>query len=274
MRPPIQTDGPVARPFLKWAGGKRWLIPHVLAHLPPSFSVYHEPFLGGGALFFGLRPSRAVLSDRNERLIRTYRAIRVDVDTVIDILRSYPNERRFFLQMRGRDIDRETDAELAAWLIYLNKTGYNGLYRVNSRNVFNVPFGKNRKPRICDEANLRACSLALRRADLKCEDFSAVVDRASPGDLVYFDPPYMPVSSTSDFTSYTANGFGPEDHTRLRDAALALKEKKVFVLLSNSSAEIVRELYSTGFKCIPVLALRAVNSDPLRRGPVLELLIV
>jgi DNA adenine methylase len=273
-RPPPPPAGSTrARPFLKWAGGKRQLLREILAELPTEMGTFHEPFVGGGAVFFAVRPPAAVLSDSNARLIRAYRGVRDAVEDVVAMLKACRNDKDFYLEMRRQDIDRRSDAEVAAWLIFLNKTGYNGLYRVNSRNLFNVPFGDNAGATLCDEDNLRACARALAAADLRCEDFTTVLDRARPGDVVYFDPPYVPLSVTSYFTSYTSGGFGPADQTRLRDVALELKKRQVFVLLSNSSAALVRELYEKAFTCIPVSAARMVNRDAAGRGRILELLI-
>jgi DNA adenine methylase len=268
------TDG-TSRPFVKWAGGKRQLLPKLLGYVPAQFSTYFEPFVGGGALFFQLRPRRAVLADVNQRLIRTYRGVKDSVDDVIELLSSYQQRHTeaFFYELREREIDGESDAEVAAWFIYLNKTGFNGLYRVNRKNRFNVPFGRYDKPAICDEATLRACSLALAETELKVEDFADVVQHAQAGDLVYFDPPYVPLSATSSFTSYTQNGFGPPEQARLRDVALGLKQRGVHVLLSNSSAREVRELYAPPFETIEVSAMRLVNSKGTRRGAITELVI-
>jgi DNA adenine methylase len=235
--------------------------------------MYHEPFVGGGALYFHLQPGRAVLADTNERLVRAYRGVRDDVDRVIDLLASYPHDKRFYLRFRVEPIDKRTDAEVAAWLIYLNRTGYNGLYRVNSANQFNVPFGDYKNPTICDDENLRGCSKALRRADLRVEDFSVVLSRARKGDFVYFDPPYVPLSATSSFTAYTSDGFGMAEQTRLRDVARELKRRGVRILLSNSDGEVVRELYAEGFEVAEVGAARLVNCKATRRGKVTELLI-
>jgi DNA adenine methylase len=262
-----------ARPFLKWAGGKRQLLDEILGRLPGEIGTFHEPFVGGGAVFFALQPRAAILSDRNERLIRAYRGVRNSVDEVIAVLRTCRNDKRFFLAMREKAVDDRSDAEVAAWLIYLNKTGYNGLYRVNSKNQFNVPFGDNEGANLCDESNLRACAAALRGADLHCEDFAAVLGRARPGDVVYFDPPYVPLSVTSYFTSYTKDGFEKDDQVRLRDVALELKRRGVFVLLSNSAAPLVRQLYGGEFECIEVSASRMVNSVASGRGRITELLI-
>ena len=261
------------KPFLKWAGGKRALIEQFRPHIPESFGRYHEPFIGSGALYFNLRPKRASLSDNNLRLIRTYLGIRDATDDVIALLESYPHEREFFLSLRGQDIDAESDSHVAAWFIYLNKTGFNGLYRVNSKNKFNVPFGDYKRPKICDHATLRACAKALKRAKIEHVDFETSARRARKGDLVYFDPPYVPLSATSSFTSYTQHGFGMDEHRRLRDLALDLKKRGVQVLLSNSSAEAVRDLYSDGFEQIDVKARRAINSKGSGRGEITELLI-
>lgn len=261
------------RPFVKWAGGKRQLIPELLRYVPAEFSTYFEPFVGGGALFFQLRPRRAVLADINQRLIRTYKGVRNDVSDVIRLLRAYPHDERFFYELRDQDIDLGTDAEVAAWFIYLNKIGFNGLYRVNRKNRFNVPFGRHRNPTICDDATLRACSLALGDAELLVADFATVVEQAGPRDLVYFDPPYVPLSVTSSFTSYTSTGFGLDSQVRLRDLALSLKQRGVHVLLSNSSSEIVRGLYGPEFNVSEVSATRLVNSNVSRRGAITELVI-
>jgi DNA adenine methylase len=223
-------------------------------------------------LFFSLRPGRSVLSDRNERLIRCYEGVKRHPKKVIALLKAYRNEKRFYLSVRKQEIDKGSDVEVAAWLIYLNKTGYNGLYRVNSKNRFNVPYGDNKNARFCDEDNLRACAQALSSAELFWEDFTAVLGRAKRGDLVYFDPPYVPLSMTSYFTSYTALGFSMDDQIKLRDVALELKKRGVFVLVSNSSAPAVYELYAD-FERIPVAASRMVNSNPAGRGKVTELLI-
>ena len=151
------TDlGQAPRPFVKWAGGKRQLLTAILERIPRDFGTYHEPFLGGGAVFFALSPAKAYLSDSNERLVRTYKDIKEHVEDVIDLLGSYKNNRRFFIQMRQQDIDRKSDAEVAAWFIFLNKTGFNGLYRGNSKNKFNVPFSDNKRAQFCDADNLRA----------------------------------------------------------------------------------------------------------------------
>jgi DNA adenine methylase len=247
----------------------------LMSRVPDSYGRYFEPFLGGGALFFSLRPPSAVLADNNERLIRAYRGVKNDVEEVIDRLKRYRNEKDFYYRTRRRDIDSsKSDPDVAAWLIYLNKTGYNGLYRVNSQNGFNVPFGRYKKDHeFYDPEALRRCSEALVSAQIRHGDFEKATANARKGDFVYFDPPYVPLSATSSFASYTSGGFGPKEQQRLRDVALKLKKKGVHVLLSNSSAKLVRDLYGTGFQIAEVQATRVVNSKANRRGSVTEVLI-
>lgn len=277
-----------AKPFLKWVGGKRqllWKIDEVLATLfrkRPFSGRYFEPFLGGGALFFHLTnsarlaPKEAVLADTNERLIRAYTGVRDDVRGVLKLLKDYRNDKDFYYRMRQRNVDEsDRDAQVAAWLIYLNRTGYNGLYRVNSKNQFNVPFGRYDKPLIYDPETLRRCSEALNsaKAAVRLGDFETATASAKRNDLVYFDPPYFPLSQTSSFASYTSGGFGREEQERLKDVALSLKKRGVHVLLSNSSVKEVWDLYGEEFEIEKVQATRLVNSKASRRGAVTEVLI-
>ncbi len=274
MKKPTKPD-PVALPFVKWAGGKRQLLPELRRHLPATFGRYFEPFVGGAALFFDLRPTSAVLGDMNARLVRTYRAVQGQVEDVIARLAVTRYDSDYFYTARATDIDAAaTDAEVAAWFIYLNRAGFNGLYRVNSKGHFNVPFGRHGNPTLCPAALLRACSAALQGVEVRHADFAEVVERAEAGDLVYFDPPYVPVSNTAYFTSYTKDAFGPDAQRRLRDVAVKLKQRGVHVLLSNSDAPFVRELYGTGaFTLHEVQATRGINSNAAARGPVGELII-
>lgn len=262
-----------ARPFVKWAGGKRQILRELLKHVPSKHGRYFEPFVGGGALFFATRPKRAILADVNERLVRAYRGVRDDVEAVISLLKKWPHDPVFFEKTRSRPVDEGTDVEVAAWFVYLNKTGFNGLYRVNKKNRFNVPFGRYENPKICDPRTLRACSEALANTDLKVGDFEEIASAAKRGDFVYFDPPYAPLSPTSSFTSYTSSGFGLDEQTRLRNLARELKRSGVHVLLSNSSAPAVRKLYSRGFEVFEVSATRMVNSKAGGRGAITELVI-
>lgn len=284
IRPAPPTE---ALPFIKWAGGKRRLVPELLRRSPERFGAYHEPFVGGGALFFGLAAQReargldpaepwAHLSDTNARLIRTYRAVRDDVEGLIARLRDYAeaHDRDHYYEVRALDVDAmEDDSDVGAWFIYLNKTGFNGLYRVNRKGGFNVPMGRYKNPRVCDDDNLRAASRVLQGATLHQESFDRVLDRAQPGDLVYFDPPYVPASATSSFVSYTKHGFDIADQERLRDVARDLKAADVAVLLSNSDTPPVRSLYRRGFVARQVMMTRAINSKASRRGAVPELII-
>jgi DNA adenine methylase len=283
---PPRSEPPL-KPFLKWAGGKRQLLPELLKTIEGfgPFKHYYEPFVGGGALFFALRaahPARerkpgwafqVTLGDANERLIRTYLGVRNDAQQVIDCLKDKPYQKKFYLAERARKPDLfDDDSELAAWFIYLNKAGFNGLYRVNSKDEFNVPFGRYDNPLICDEVTLRACALALRGTKCVAGDFEKLVKTAERGDLAYFDPPYVPVNATSDFTSYTVGGFGVRDQERLRDCALRLKMRGVHVILSNADVPLVRRLYR-GFTIRAVSARRAINSKATSRGAVGEVII-
>jgi DNA adenine methylase len=261
-----------AKPFIKWIGGKRQLITHLLANLPNSFDHYFECFVGGGALFFELNPKKATISDTNERLIRTYKAVRDSVEDLIKLLATYPHSSEFFYELRKKDIDKATDVEVAAWFIYLNKCGFNGLYRVNKKNGFNVPFGKYDNPNYCDKDNLRSCSEALANTNILVSDFETISKTIKPNSVAYFDPPYIPLSVTASFVAYTSDGFGHDEQIRLRNIAKKLKKNGVHVLLSNSSAPLTYELYKD-FEIIEVLASRSVNSNGEKRGKIKELII-
>jgi len=241
--------------------------------MPADFGTYHEPFLGGGALFFSLELENASLSDTNERLVRTWRCVRDQPEELISGLEKCPHDPVFFQAQREREIDAESDVAVATWMIYLNRTAYNGLYRVNAKGRFNVPFGRYDNPTICDADRIRRCSGALRDVSIEHRDFTAVEDQAVAGDFVYFDPPYVPLSASSSFTSYTRNGFTLDDQVRLRDLARDLHARGVHVLLSNSSAPKVYDLYESGFELKEVLVGRAINSKGGGRGKVAELLI-
>ena len=224
-------------------------------------------------MFFAVEPQQAVLSDTNERLVRTWKTVRDAPDALIEKLSTFPHEEEFFLAQRQRDIDSEEDVEVAAWLIYLNRTAYNGLYRVNSKGGFNVPFGRYENPTICDVDRIRHCSKVLSGVKIHHRDFTAVLEEAQAGDFVYFDPPYVPLSESSSFTGYTRDGFTLDDQARLRDLASELKQRGVSVLLSNSAAPQVHDLYSDGFELREVQVSRAINSKASGRGKIAELLI-
>ena len=268
----LLVELPAPRPLLKWVGGKTQLLDQLETRLPEMFDRYFEPFVGGAALFFAMRPPRASLRDVNEELINCYRAVRDDVDGVIRALGAHKYERDHYYAVRERDPEKLPLAERAARTIFLNKTGFNGLYRVNRSGRFNVPFGRYDDPRFCDEDNLRSCSLALQGVDVDVRDFKSIVKDARPGDFVYFDPPYVPLSDTADFTSYAAGGFGPKDQERLAKVFTDLTKKGVFAMLSNSDTTMVRDLYAA-FTIDAVYASRSVNSNGAGRGKVAEVVV-
>jgi DNA adenine methylase len=274
-----------ARPFLKWAGGKGQLLPELTRRLPPRFRRYHEPFVGGGALFFHLWNSGrlrdgATLSDLNPELVECYVAVRDRAEELIVALRRHEPHSRdkdYFYEIRSWDKQpgfRERPAvERAARTIFLNRTCYNGLYRRNNKGFFNAPFGYYKNPLIVDEENMREVSRALQHVELTVADFGQVLDRAQPGDFVYFDPPYVPVSATASFTAYTGQGFAEDAQRRLAAVFFALAERGCYAMLSNSYTELARALYSGQPIHEPVRASRKINCDGKKRGEVDELIV-
>lgn len=262
-------DQTIPRPFLKWAGGKSQLLDELLARVPETYQPYREPFVGAGALFWALRPPVAHLSDVNEELITTYVAVRDQIETVICYIQGHRarHSEAYYYQVRGKghDLSWLKPAAQAARMIYLNKSGYGGLYRV-SANGFNVPWGNFASPHI-DDANLRACSTALNRNQVKLSvmDFEAAMDAAAPGDFVYADPPYFAVSQTANFTAYTTDGFSYDDQRRLASMYRELDRRGVMVMLSNSDSPFAHRLY-VGYRIERVQARRAINSDTSKRG--------
>ena len=267
------------RPFLKWAGGKRQLLPDLLQALDAAgcFRNYHEPFLGGGALFFAmarrsLQPDRRhLLSDINQNLVDAYEGVRDHVENVIELLEHHRvhHGKGYFYKVRAHVPD--DIAGRAARIIYLNRTCFNGLYRENSKGEFNVPFGRHKNPLICDKANLRAVSETLRLAKLSAKPFDQIREDVQPGDLVYFDPPYAPISQTSDFTTYAKGGFGYREHVKLAKLAADLAATGVKVMLSNSLTEFTKNLYPH-FYLEKVSVHRIIGSYVERRGKVMEVL--
>jgi len=274
LRPVLRP--PDAAPFVKWVGGKGRLVDELARRGPPTYRRYFEPFVGGGALFFHLAPASAVLSDVNPDLIATYSALQTDVESVIEELarhREAHSEEYYYAMRDGWNADAApTPAARAAAFIYLNKTCYNGLWRVNSRGRFNVPAGRYVNPAILDAERLRNASRALRTATVQVAPFERVIDEAWRGDFVYFDPPYDPVSETALFTSYAAGGFGAADQERLAEVFAKLAERGCAVLLSNSDTPLTRRLYRR-WRVDRVLAARAVNSRADRRGAVSEIVV-
>ena len=274
-----------ATPLLKWVGGKRQLLPELSKYIPATFGRYHEPFLGGGALFFALAADKrlgdgASLSDANLELVNVYQRVRDDVSSVVEHLKEMEprQDKDTYLAVRQsfneHSLGECSQSWRAAQFIYLNKVGFNGLHRVNASGKFNVPHGKRSAPVVFDAENLRACSAALQCADVTPGDFFERLARAAPGDLVYCDPPYAPVSDTANFTGYTAGGFGPSQQKTLRDLARDLSKRGVNVILSNADVPSIRELYALPcFELHAVQAKRAINCDAGKRGAVGELII-
>jgi DNA adenine methylase len=283
----FQPNGPA--PFLKWAGGKRALLHEIVPNIPDFNGRYIEPFLGAGSVFFQI-PAHVekVASDQNAELIDAYRVVRDYPDELIEKLRSHKNDKEYFLSLR--ELDRRLDypslnaVDRAARLIYLNKTCFNGLYRVNSKGHFNVPFGNQRNPDIVSESQIRAASAFLSyrskttksqfAATLLAGDYSQATRQVIDGDFVYLDPPYNPVSATSSFVSYGVGGFTSEDQFRLRDEVLRLHQLGAKVLISNSDSPLIHDLYSSSEfsrKLVPVR--RAISAKAKGRGQIHELLI-
>lgn len=255
------------RPFVKWVGGKRQLLNILRAAAPEKYEHYFEPFVGGGAFLFSQQPKRATISDINAELINTYNVIRDDVEALLRSLRIHKNEEKYFYSIRSKDLEKMTPVQRASRFIYLNKTCFNGLYRENSRGQFNAPFGRYENPNIADKENLLAVSHYLTDNDVNihCRKYQAVLNAARAGDFVYFDPPYIPLTVTANFTGYTGSGFGELDQRELASIFAELTKKNVFVLLSNSNAPIIRELYK-GFDIQLVEATRAINCKGGKRG--------
>lgn len=267
-------------PFLKWVGGKRKLIPEIKKMLPGGLSkyTYYEPFVGGGALLFDLQPTQAVINDSNEELINVYTVIRDHPKELIDELKKHKNTPEYFYEIRS--IDRKpifnniSNIERASRIIYLNKTCYNGLYRVNNSGKFNSPFGKYKNPNIVNESVIKAVSNYLNNAQVEIlnVDYEVPLRNVSKNAFVYLDPPYHPISKSSNFTGYVRGGWGEKDQLRLRDICNNLNKKGVKFLLSNSSSDFIKEIYDE-YNIHTVRASRSINSDSSKRGKVDELLI-
>jgi DNA adenine methylase len=280
----VAEKNPLIKPYVKWAGGKRQLLTEIRKYLPSNTQglTYYEPFIGGGAVFFDLQPRRAVINDYNRELMMSYRVIRDHVEELISALRVHAKKNRRDYYYEVRDIDRNPaaftqlpDAEKAARLIFLNKTCYNGLYRVNSRGLFNVPYGRYHNPAICDESLLRAVHdyVAAGDIDIQNGDFEESVQNAAAGSFVYFDPPYHSPDKTN-FTEYQAGGFGDAEQIRLRDVFLSLTKRGIPCLLSNADTPFIRGLYQEkGLEILTVQAKRIINSSPGGRGVIQEVLI-
>lgn len=267
-------------PFLKWVGGKKQLIPEIEKLLPKGLAnrPYYEPFVGGGALFFSLQPKVAVINDYNEELINVYKVIKSNPEDLIADLKKHKNTAEYFYEIRAVDraplFNSLTDIQRASRIIYLNKTCYNGLYRVNNAGEFNTPFGRYTNPNIVNEPVIRAVSRYLNTAKIQIMngDYSLALKNIPANSFVYLDPPYHPISDSSNFTGYVQGGWTERDQLRLKEVCDSLNEKGVEFLLSNSSSDFIKELYS-GYNIHVVKATRAINSDSTKRGCIDEFLI-
>lgn len=265
-----------AKPFVKWVGGKTQLLPELTSRIPDDFSRYFEPFIGGGALFFHYSPKQSTLIDINEELTNAYTVIKYETDELIADLKQHIYEKEYYYQLRNVDRTDEyqswSDVRRASRLIYLNKTCFNGLYRVNSKGEFNTPIGRYKNPKIVDETNLRACSLALQKAEIVNDSFLEVEKLVDNNDFVYFDPPYAPLNATSNFTGYSQQGFDGEMQVSLRNLCDRLDRKGVRFMLSNSNAPLILDLYQE-YKIEFVYATRAINSKGNKRGKIPEMIV-
>ena len=263
-------------PIVKWVGGKRQLMFELLKNMPENYNRYFEPFIGGGALFFELQPVNAYISDMNEELINLYQVVRDNVDELVADLQKHDISKEYFMEIRNIDRTEEyknwSNIQKASRFIYLNRTCFNGMYRVNSKGEFNVPFGHYKNPRIVDENNLINCSNLLQKTEIKHADFSEILKKVKKGDFVYFDPPYVPLSETSSFTSYTKDGFDMDMQFKLRDVCDELDSMGVKFLLSNSDTKLVNELYEN-YNIKKVFASRQINANADGRGKITEVLV-
>ena len=268
------------QPFTKWTGGKRQLLEELRSYMPETYGRYFEPFVGGGALFFDLAPEQAVINDFNEELINAYRQIKNNPAELINLLIKHKenNSKDYYLELRSADrdgrISRMTGVERAARILYMLRVDFNGLYRVNSKNQFNVPYGRYKNPKIVDVDLLYQISEYLNENDVEIlqTDFAEAVKDAETGDFVYFDPPYIPLNETSSFTSYTHEGFSYEEQVRLRDTFKELTERGVYAMLSNSSSPLVEELYKD-FNIYFVEAQRTNGAKSSSRGKISEIIV-
>jgi DNA adenine methylase len=275
-----ERETPVLPLFLKWAGGKLQLIEQFENLFPPDFRNYYEPFIGSGAVFFYLKskskPNKVILSDTNEELINCFTVVRDNPSELIEVLLNHRkrHSKQYYYEVRDLESDRLDSVSRAARMIYLNKTCFNGLYRVNSKGEFNVPFGDYKNPSIFDRNTLYRASQLLQDADLRVMTFDKVLDFAGKDDFVYFDPPYIPLSKTSSFTRYSKSDFSIKEQNHLSEVFRALDSMECFVMLSNSDHSVTRELYRGYDKNIVVVrAKRKINSVGSKRGAINEIVV-
>ncbi len=266
-------------PVVKWVGGKRQLLPILTPMLPKRISTYCEPFLGGGALLFSKQPKKAFVNDINPELINLYQVIKNDVDALISLLQQHQNTAEYFYELRDQDrnqlhYSQLSNVERASRMLFLNKTCFNGLYRVNSSGMFNSPFGNYKNPNIVNAPTLKAVSNYFNSADItfSCGEFADILNTLPRGSFVYLDPPYDPVSSTANFTGYSANGFGREQQILLRECCDNLNERGIKFMLSNSATQFIQDQYQN-YTIDIVQAKRSINSDATKRGEIDEVVI-
>lgn len=260
---------------MKWAGGKGGLLKKLEPFFPDEFDTYFEPFVGGGAVFFHLKPPRAVINDLNRELMDVYENVKNDVEALmaaLDKQQKYVDDKEYFYKMRGKNPNRMKPINQAARTIFLNKTCFNGIYRVNAKGVFNVPFGDMNNPTLCERENLLECSKVLKNTEIISGDYKALLPRIMKGDFVYLDPPYVPLSETAHFTSYTRGGFGEEEQKELKEFCDKLDSRGVQFLLNNSDTELVRDLYSS-FKIVVIEARRSLAASGDSRKPAREMVV-
>ena len=268
----MQVQSNTTKPFLKWAGGKSQTLPTILDRLPVEYDRYFEPFLGAAAVFFGVKPKKAILGDINEELINTFKMVRDNLENLIDELSNMKNEKAFFYKIRALSPHNLSSVKRAARFIYLNKTCFNGLHRVNKSGQFNTPFGNYRNPNIADVARLEEVKNALKNARLIAGDYTICLKDAKKGDFIYFDPPYIPLGSYSDFKRYNKEFFYNTDHEQLAELYHELDSRGCLLMLSNSDTPLTRSLYKE-WKIEQVQVNRMINSRADSRGKVNEILV-
>ena len=276
----------IAKPFIKWVGGKGKLVSELEKYFPKEFNKYYEPFVGGGALFFYLKQNKEIsfslINDINSKLITAYKQIQKNPKKIINLLKnieleykalSFEQQEKYFYQKREiYNKEKLDNLNTAAHLIFLNKTCFNGMYRENSKGEYNIPFGDQKNPTICDEKNILTVSSCLKNTEIMNQSFEEFIEKCKKGDFIYFDPPYHPVNATSSFTSYSKNTFGPKQQEILRDTFVELSKKGCFVMLSNSDTEFIKNLYKD-FNINYIYAARSINSKGDKRSKIKEVVI-
>jgi DNA adenine methylase len=269
----------MCKPIIKWVGGKRQLLDELKKLMPKKYNRYFEPFIGGGALFFELKPKNAFINDYNGELTNLYSTVKNNPDDLITDVCKHKNESEYYYAIRSLDRDTKkfktlSNVERASRFLYLNKTGFNGLYRVNSQGQCNVPFGRYKNPNYCDPENIKACSTLLHNTEISNGDFDIIRGKVKKGDFVYLDPPYVPLNATSSFTGYTDKGFDEDMQLRLRELCDYIHDIGAYFMLSNSYTDYILELYDVeGYTIHTVKASRSINSKASGRGKIKEVVV-